>query len=257
MKPFDFSKLQCRYTTCSVKSAENDCHWDDARINQPRKWQYRRQRLVDASFFTKSFRLALILAVSCFLPGHKICHGNENSASPFQRPPPPPPPPGKMTNDYGGKNEAGEHSNMMQHQEIYPPPSPPQYPDEYNYSQRKETEENPRQSNPSSSLGGQQQQNPSLPIHYEFPIAEADNMDTSIEGSRSRRGNNRLDKIDGDNNLDRPSATSSARNDLVTRYWSTKTGKAQIQAVVGLVGYGFGSFAAKVRILWRTYTICA
>ena len=30
MKPFDFSKLQCRYTTCSVKSAENDWHWDDA-----------------------------------------------------------------------------------------------------------------------------------------------------------------------------------------------------------------------------------
>ena len=73
-------------------------------------------------------------------------------------------------------------------------------------------------------------------------------MDTKGEGEqRRRRDNDDDDSMVDDNDRDMSSSTSSARKDLVTRHWSTKTGKAQIQTVVGLVGYGSGSFVAKVR----------
>jgi hypothetical protein len=81
-----------------------------------------------------------------------------------------------------------------------------------------------------------------LPIHFEFPINENDERD-----QRPRRDNNREGRLADENDREVLSATSSARKDLVTRYWSTKTGKLQIQTVVGLVGYGSGSFVAKVR----------
>ena len=67
------------------------------------------------------------------------------------------------------------------------------------------------------------------------------------QGGR-RRPSDRED-FDDDNGGDVSSATSSARRDLVTQYWSTKVGKAQIQTVVGMIGYGSGSFVAKVRFI--------
>ena len=80
-----------------------------------------------------------------------------------------------------------------------------------------------------------------MPIHYEFPVADGDD-----EGGRRRR-RRYDDEGDFDDDRERRPATSSARKDLVTQHWSTKRGKVQIQAVIGLVGYGSGNFVAKVR----------
>jgi len=76
----------------------------------------------------------------------------------------------------------------------------------------------------------QQQQRSSMPIHYEFPVADDD---------KERRT-----KI-SDGNDDDSKNGISARNDLITRYWSKKVGKIQIQTSVALIGYASGTFMAK------------
>ena len=69
-----------------------------------------------------------------------------------------------------------------------------------------------------------------MPIHYEFPAA------ASRDDGRIRR-----DFDDKDGSTTTP-ATASARRDLLTRYWSTKSGKLQIMTSSTLIGALVGNF---------------
>jgi hypothetical protein len=253
------SEVLRRDAYCNGNIRGNDYHKINANVNRRTQWRSRRQGSSRTarqkfSFMLTTYRLFFLLAVSYLLLDHQTCSGSEDAASSFQRPPPPPPgssfsaPATVATNDYSGENIADDYYQKGQQQQgMSPPPPPPPSHENYNYSG--ETQQDPWRSDPSSSSPrGQQQQNPSFPIHYDFPITEDDNMNTKAEGGqRRRRDSNDDGSIVNDNDSDMPSTTSSARKDLVTRYWSTKTGKAQIQTVVGLVGYSSGSFVAKVR----------
>mmetsp|Transcript_10529 Transcript_10529/g.24958 ORF Transcript_10529/g.24958 Transcript_10529/m.24958 type:complete len:579 (-) Transcript_10529:327-2063(-) len=211
--------------------------------------------------------LVLVIALSWLLVQNRHCSASEDAS--FRRPPPPPPPPGSSFSEVAergtGNANNGENSvangsadgygygygqQQQYNQDEYPSSSyPSRYPDEYNNDNNNENDDRPQESGPQggppppSTLERkqqQQQQNPSLPIHYEFPIASDDDIDTRGAGRRQRGRND--DARDG---LEGNGMTSSARNDLVTRYWSTKRGKLQIQSVIGLIGYGSGSFVAK------------
>lgn len=190
-------------------------------------------------------RLCFLLTASYFLLGK--CNGSENAASSFQGPPPPPPPPGpsysasettRTTNEYNEEYRIDDDYLGGQQQQGMSPPPPP-YQENYGAESQQQV---PQEQ--SYLRGQQQQQSPSLPIHYEFPIADDDFGD---EGRQRRSRDKEGSSVDDDSVLGVPSATSSARRDLVTQYWASKMGKAQIQTVVGLVGYGSGSFVAKVR----------
>ena len=189
---------------------------------------------------TSVHRLCFLLTISYFLVGR--CNGSDDAAS-FRGPPPPPPPRSSsystpITTDYRVEDDypRGEQQQGMSP----PPPPPPPSQEKYDPDSRQQMpQQQGSQEDRSMSKG------PSLPIHYEFPMADDDFRD---EGGR-RRPSDRED-FDDDNGRDVSSATSSARRDLVTQYWSTKVGKAQIQTVIGLVGYGSGSFVAKVRSIW-------
>lgn len=191
-----------------------------------------------------AYRLAFLLAFSYLLLSPQLCHGIEDAASSFQRPPPPPPPgssyttpAARMTNEYGEENRFDEYAPRGQQGMSPPPPPPPPS----NENLGPESQQSPQQYGQSSfSPPEQQQQKSSLPIHYEFPMADGDSMDG--RGEDRRRG-----PRDDDDDRDMPSATSSARKDLVTQYWSSKKGKVQIQTVIAFVGYGVGNFVSKVR----------
>lgn len=203
------------------------------------------------SFVSSNSPLVFLMAVSCLLLQQRPCTGSEGASSSFQRPPPPPPPPPGSSfprdprtgvpndekSEYIPTNGNGEnydyfHPQHQQQQEAFSSPSSG-YPEEVNSIERPpQTQQQP---NPSSY--SQQKDKPSMPIHYEFPAANDDEVDTMGKGRRREIG------LDQDGK--RPSSTASARKDLVTRYWSTKKGKMQIQSVIGLVGYGSGSFVAK------------
>lgn len=196
-----------------------------------------------------TYRLVLLLAASCLVLNRHKCSGSEDTGSSFRRQPPPPPgsfysaPTTGTTNNYGEENRFDDYYDRRQQQTSPPPPPPPPPPPSQSQSQGRsgETQRDTQQTQQSSSSPQRQdQQNPSLPIHYEFPINEDDERD-----QRPRRDNNREGSPADENDREVLSATSSARKDLVTRYWSTKMGKLQIQTVVGLVGYGSGSFVAK------------
>lgn len=206
------------------------------------------------SFVSSSSPLVFLIAVSCLLLQHRPCTGSEGASSSFQRPPPPPPPPPGSSfprdartggsnyenSEYIPNNGNGENHDyfdrQQQQQEAFSSLSS-RYPEEFNSIERLPRAQ--QQPNPSSySL---QKENPSVPIHYEFPAAKDDEVDTM--------GKDRRRDIDLDEDGNRPFSTASARKDLVTRYWSTKKGKMQIQSVIGLVGYGSGTFVAKVRLL--------
>jgi hypothetical protein len=82
---------------------------------------------------------------------------------------------------------------------------------------------------------------PQTPIHYEFPISP------EVAKSHDRRRTGQEEEaIDEKASLQ---ASASARRDLVTRYWATKTGKAQIMISATLIGMALGNFLGKV---WRT-----
>lgn len=237
----------------------NDYQEINVNANRRRHWRPRRQRqgssrtqrkVCSVTFTTCQF--VFLVTISFFLLDQQTCSGIEDASLSFQRPPPPPPGPSfstpatGTTNDYSGENLVNGYYDRDPQQGMYPPP-PSRYEDGYN-NKNDETQQVPRQpgSLSSSSSQGQQQQNPSSPIHYEFPIAADDNMNIYDNGGReSLSDNSKEGSVVDDDNRDMPSATSSARKDLVTRYWSTKTGQAQIQTVLGLVGYGSGSFVGK------------
>jgi hypothetical protein len=77
---------------------------------------------------------------------------------------------------------------------------------------------------------------PQMPIHFEFPL--------SREAAKDQEKIQNGDENDEDAYLP---ASASARRDLVTRYWSTKTGKAQIMMSSTLIGVTVGNFLGKVR----------
>jgi hypothetical protein len=91
-----------------------------------------------------------------------------------------------------------------------------------------------------------------MPIHYEFPAMKENPEDDSINNGeeRLRTGRRRRGSNEGDFEDDRTRgmpASVSARRDLVTKYWSTKSGKAQIMTSATLIGAGLGRFLGKVR----------
>jgi len=184
------------------------------------------------------YRLDTIIAFFCLLLANRICNAREEPVSPLQRPPPPP-----VGSTFLAQATTNTDDRGKKPQET-DSPSPLQYQDDF-YSNSGPTEQARWPSDP-SSLQGHQNQNPSLPIHYEFPRADGNRNLSLKEEERYQRGmNQKLNDINDDISSVSSSTTSSARKDLITRYWSSKMGKVQIQAVVGLVGYGSGSFLAK------------
>ncbi|KAG7372224.1 hypothetical protein IV203_018367 [Nitzschia inconspicua] len=73
---------------------------------------------------------------------------------------------------------------------------------------------------------------PQNPIHYEFPVSQDATKD------RENKKNQRQED-------DLLPASASARRDLVTRYWATKIGKAQIMMSSTLIGVALGNFLGK------------
>jgi len=243
-----------------LDGAHSDWNGDALEILENNSNIARQQReLRGSSRSPKIARVFFHLSTICqFLLLVCVCSGSDSASSSFQRPPPPPPPPGSSFTqpgtpaagkDYGGEYPAaGDYYRGQQQQQGEPPLSPPpQYQDEY-YGQGIENRDEPPQSDPSSASappaafspprGQPNEGGPAVPIHYEFPISEDD------EGGR-RRPRRYDDEEDFDDDRERRPATSSARKDLVTQHWSTKRGKVQIQAVIGLIGYGSGNFVAK------------
>lgn len=233
--------LHCntRYSGMRFRNDESD---DVVNTNQGKQWRPRRHRrdtyhTHNGTISTRmtACRFVALLAMLSALMDYHTCSAIEDTASSFQRPPPPPPPPASSFSARTTEEEnwGQGYDNHDQQQERFPSP-PSQYQDDF-YNANGEDEQGLRQPDPSTPQAPQKP-----PIHYEFPMAENDDFDTnSEEGLRYRNDNNRFD------NDDMSSPTSSARTDVVTRYWSTKIGKAQIQTVVGLLGYGSGSFVAK------------
>lgn len=92
-----------------------------------------------------------------------------------------------------------------------------------------------------------------IPIHYEFPASTGGaNQDGAERDAAPEEGDGRWSGKKADEPDDSASgaapfaATASARRDLVTRYWSTRTGKAQIMASASLLGAVMGNFLSKV-----------
>eukprot|EP00536_Pseudo-nitzschia_multiseries_P015484 jgi/Psemu1/42772/gm1.42772_g len=224
--------------------------------------------------------LVVLIAVSWLL-GHnpQLCSGSEDAS--FRRPPPPPPPPGSSfsdvpvaergtgygenpvgsgsAEDYNGYGYNTQQQQQQQQQYQQEEPFPSRYPDEYGNNNDDDygvgvgvgrPQERPPPGGtglprPPPSTPERKPEIPAMPIHYEFPAASSD---PDMGEGRRRRGGRRDDN-DGEG------MTSSARKDLVTQYWSTKRGKLQIQSVIGLVGYGLGSFGAKVPT-WSRWSGC-
>lgn len=217
----------------------------------------------------------IAVSLSCLLLQQQTCSGSEDGA--FRRAPPPPgPPPGSPfsavaergaanENDTNDDNPVGNSSGegygygytqqqqpQQQQEEISSSSYPSRYPDKYNSEYGNNniggSPQGPSQAGPYSSSVPQreqkQQQNPSFPIHYDFPMAGSDNEMDAKGGGREQRQRQRNDG-DREEGLDGDGMTSSARKDLVTQYWATKKGKLQIQTIIGLVGYGLGNFVAK------------
>jgi hypothetical protein len=88
---------------------------------------------------------------------------------------------------------------------------------------------------------------PRTPIHYEFPAVN-DGQD-GAQRDRRVRGRKSAGELDSegfdDAEISIP-ASVSARRDLVTRYWSTRLGKAKIMTSATLIGAGLGRFLGKV-----------
>lgn len=154
-------------------------------------------------------------------------NGGAANKSSRQMPPPPPPPPRNddgYLEPYGSRLPLSEDSSSTPQQQRQPPPPP-------------------SRSSSSSTI-------PLPPIHYEFGPATAANLDDLRND----------DVVDGDDidsdDVFRPSISGSARRDLVTRYWSTRTGKAQIMAISALLGAALGSFLSKVHFVVACVVCC-
>lgn len=103
--------------------------------------------------------------------------------------------------------------------------------------------------------GGPAVTGPKVPIHYEFP-ASKEAMEEAAIAAKNVGGDD--DDVDKDGVSFFP-AKASARRDLVTRYWSTRTGKLQIMACSALLGAALGNFLSKVRCVGccsRTWLQC-
>jgi hypothetical protein len=110
---------------------------------------------------------------------------------------------------------------------------------------------------------------PKIPIHYEFPASKEALAAATKDGGTRDDGDE--DEMGVALTGEGPplAARASARRDLVTRYWSTRTGKAQIMASATLLGAALGNFFSKVRcwgccqyvsqsFLWRDFVFrCA
>jgi hypothetical protein len=75
-----------------------------------------------------------------------------------------------------------------------------------------------------------------ISFHYEFPL--------SREAAKDHEWQERGDRNDEITSFP---ASVSARRDLVTQYWATKTGKAQITMTSTLIGVALGKFLGKIR----------
>ncbi len=228
--------MQYSNSTTSEALGEWNCCDNGDTKNKRIYTRRQRQRRKDSY---PAYGLAFFLPFTYLLLTLQWCDGSKDLASSFQRRPPPPPPgspysvsPARTTNDYGEENRIDENFGQ---QGMSPPPPPPP-PDSQH--QRPQQYDSSSSQYDSSNRGEQQPERPSTPIHYEFPINDGDVIGDR-DGQRRSRGRD-------DDDRDMPSATASARKDLVTQYWSSKMGKAQIQTVVALVGYGAGNFIAKV-----------
>jgi hypothetical protein len=239
-----------------------------------RRGRRRRSQSQSQIHFRLQKAVLLLIASSCILQ-HRSCNGSDPSSFRRNPPPPPPPPLSRGFDNIIDDNNYGQNSNGIiddnyntQQQQAQ------QYPDEYGYYGNSGGPPPPQSATDFSSSSStnppqqqqqqQQQQRPSLPIHYEFPITSADDDKGKDlkEGRRIKKINN--DDDEDDNNF----KSTSARTDLVTKYWSKKIGKVQIQTIIGLIGYASGSFVAKVNthifpcvssknhILERLNTIC-
>ncbi|MGK3761772.1 MAG: hypothetical protein ACI8RD_014090, partial [Bacillariaceae sp.] len=238
-----------------------------------RRGRRRRSQSQSQIHFRLQKAVLLLIASSCILQ-HRSCNGSDPSSFRRNPPPPPPPPLSRGFDNIIDDNNYGQNSNGIiddnyntQQQQAQ------QYPDEYGYYGNSGGPPPPQSAtdfssssstNPPQQQQQQQQQRPSLPIHYEFPITSADDDKGKDlkEGRRIKKINN--DDDEDDNNF----KSTSARTDLVTKYWSKKIGKVQIQTIIGLIGYASGSFVAKVNthifpcvssknhILERLNTIC-
>jgi hypothetical protein len=238
-----------------------------------RRGRRRRSQSQSQIHFRLQKAVLLLIASSCILQ-HRPCNGSDPSSFRRNPPPPPPPPLSRGFDNIIDDNNYGQNSNGIiddnyntQQQQAQ------QYPDEYGYYGNSGGPPPPQSAtdfssssstNPPQQQQQQQQQRPSLPIHYEFPITSADDDKGKDlkEGRRIKKINN--DDDEDDNNF----KSTSARTDLVTKYWSKKIGKVQIQTIIGLIGYASGSFVAKVNthifpcvssknhILERLNTIC-
>jgi hypothetical protein len=222
--------------------------------NQLQQRGRRRQRRQSQQQFSFQKTVLLLIASSCIL--QRSCNGSDPSS--FRRnPPPPPPPPLSRGFDNIDDNNYGQNSNGVIDDNNYntqqQQQQAQQYPDEYGYygssggPPPQSATDFPSSSSTTPPQNQPQQQRLPLPIHYEFPItaADDDNGKGKDEGGRRIRKAVNDDDYDDTDNF----KSTSARTDLVTRYWSKKIGKVQIQTIIGLIGYASGSFVAKVNYM--------
>ena len=228
---------------CNVSHKINVEQYENQLLQRGRRRRRRRQSQRQLSF---QKTVLLLIASTCIL--QRSCNGSDPSS--YRRnPPPPPPPPLSRGFDNIDDNNYGQNSNGIIDDNNYNTQQQQQqqaqaqhHPDEYGYHGNSGGPPPPPPQSatdfPSSSL----------PIHYEFPITAAnDDMGKGKdeEGRQIRKTVNDDDDNDDTGNF----KSTSARTDLVTRYWSKKIGKVQIQTIIGLIGYGSGSFVAKVNYI--------
>jgi hypothetical protein len=199
-----------------------------------------------------------------------------HAASDSRRPPPPPPPRSaglqkqavddwqqqQQQHDYAypEKNDMEsdlpyaepQETSYYSEESVYPPPQEGDSSTWYNdndgnddsfprVSEQPHDNEGPYYAGPprdDNEFKSQSNSIPRPPIHYEFPAAKTE------ADERIRRDGRDYGEDDDDN----PSpATASARRDVLTRYWSTKSGKLQIMTCSTLIGAAFGNFLGNVR----------
>ena len=242
---YNTDNRMCRFGLphrCNVSHKINVGQYENQLLQRGRRRRRRRQSQRQLSFQKK---VLLLIASTCIL--QRSCNGSDPSS--FRRNPPPPPPPPLSRgfnniddNNYGQNSNGIIDDNNYNTQQQQQQQQAQHHPDEYGYHGNSGGPPPPPPQSatdfPSSSL----------PIHYEFPITAANDDKGKGKDEEGRRIRKTVSDDDDDDDTGNFKSTS-ARTDLVTRYWSKKIGKVQIQTIIGLIGYGSGSFVAKVNYI--------
>ena len=185
--------------------------------------------------------MLLTLVHSCNSSRSSIVNSSDGSGSslrPHQPPPPPPPPPPQRSfasTTTTASNKHVDDSNYINNGDS----------DSFGYCRNSDSTPSSYSSS-STPLSSQ-------PIHYQFPISSSDDnhhkYEKRVERSRQIFSDGGTTTTSNNYNDDNIKQFNSARDDLVTRYWSRKIGKVQIQSSIALLGYALGKFMSKVRFV--------